>query len=249
VNINKPKHSLCASFVAALILTRQLLVPGIAHASTPNALEHIQPFTAVYDSVWYPLSLKGTASRTLQIKTPNQGAFFFEGKIMGATLQESASLQWKGCLPVPLSFSRVKKHIFSDKIVDQQTFNWQTKEVSVLHKENTAKLAITEGAFDPLSYQLALRCDLKQGKAYFEYSVVRKTKLKRYSFKVVGEERISTPLGELAAVKVERSSDEGNNKQTTLWFSKEHDYMLVKLEQKEANANHYVFTIRQLTFH
>ena len=168
---------------------------------------------------------------------------------MGATLKENSSLQWNGCLPIPRSFSRSKKHFFSNKVVNQQTFNWPAKQVSARHKEKTVKLSITEGTFDPLSYQLALRCDLKQGKTHFEYDVVRKTKMKRYRFEVVGEESIDTPLGILQAIKVKRTSDNGNNKQTTLWFSKAHDFTLIKLEQKEADDNHYVFTIRDLTIY
>ena len=168
---------------------------------------------------------------------------------MGATLQEKSSLQWNGCAPIPQSFSRSKKHIFSSKTIDQQTFNWRDKLVDASHKDRTAKLAVTDNTFDPLSYQLALRCGLKQGKTQFEYDVVRKTKMKRYHFEVLGEESIDTALGTLQAVKVIRSSDGSNNKQTTLWFSKVHDFTLIKLEQKEADNNHYVFTIRDLTIH
>lgn len=168
---------------------------------------------------------------------------------MGAILREKSSLQWNGCVPVPRSFSRAKKQFFSNKNIDQQTFNWPAKQVSARHKDRAAKLTITVGTFDPLSYQLALRCGLKQGKTQFEYDVVRKTKIKRYHFEVVGEESISTALGTLQAIKVKRSSDGSNNKQTTLWFSKAHDFTLIKLEQKEADNNHYVFTIRELTIH
>jgi len=248
VNIKKPKHRLPAIIVSALILLPLLSAPGFGQ-SAPQSAMHIQPFTATYDSVWYPLSLKGSATRTLQINNPNHGLFTFEGKMMGATLQEKSSLQWNGCIPVPRSFSRSKKHIFSNKTVDQQTFNWPANQVSARHKERMAKLAITDSTFDPLSYQLALRCGLKQGKTQFEYDVVRKTKVKRYHFEVVGEESISTALGALQAIKVIRSSDGSNNKQTTLWFSKAHDFTLIKLEQKEADDNLYVFTIRELTIH
>jgi len=249
VNIKKPKHGLPAIIVSALILLPLLSAPGFGQSSAPQDSARIQPFTATYDSVWYPLSLKGSATRTLQIKKTSHGLLTFEGKIMGATLKEKSSLQWNGCVPVPRSFSRSKKRIFSNKTIDQQTFNWPAKQVSTRHKERTAKLAITDGTFDPLSYQLALRCGLKQGKTQFEYDVVRKTKMKRYHFKVVGEESISTALGTLQAIKVIRSSDGSNNKQTTLWFSKVHDFTLIKLEQKEADNNHYIFTIRELTIH
>ena len=167
---------------------------------------------------------------------------------MAITLEETASLQWNGCLPVPRHFSRFKKRIFKKKLIDQQTFNWPAKWVTAQHKKRILKLPVTPGTYDPLSYQLALRCDLKLGKTQFEYKVVRKTKIKHYRFKVTGEETIKTPLGILPTVIVKRISD-GDDKQTVLWFSKKHDFTLVKLEQKDADSNHYLFTIRELVLY
>ncbi|MBL4607862.1 MAG: DUF3108 domain-containing protein [Pseudomonadales bacterium] len=242
MNIKKQRHRVLASIIISLI-SLLLSTQGSCQQSS------IQPFTATYDSVWYPLALKGSASRSLNVKNKHHSLFQFEGKIMGTTLQESTSLQWQGCSPIPRSFSRIKKHIFSKKMTVQQIFNWPAKLVSARHKDNKVTITITAPTFDPLSYQLALRCDLKQGKKHFEYSVIRKTKIKRYVFEVIGEENIVTRLGLLPTIKVARSSDAGSQKQTTLWFSKQHDFTLVKLEQKESDNNHYVFTIRELIVH
>lgn len=246
MSINKLKH--IASLTASLLFLHLISAPSYGQTLAPKQHERIKPFTATYDTTWYPLAIKGSASRTLTIKNPNHSLFSFTGKIMTTSLEEKASLQWNDCLPIPRSFSRFKKHLFNKKLIDQQTFNWPANWVTAKHKSRVKKLPINQGTYDPLSYQLALRCDLQRGKTQFEYDVVRKTKIKRYLFKIIGEENINTPLGLLATVKIKRISD-GNEKETTLWFSKQHNYTLVKLEQKEANSNHYVFTIRTLTIH
>lgn len=85
--------------------------------------------------------------------------------------------------------------------------------------------------FDPLSYQLALRCDIAQGRDQVDYGVVRGTKLKRYRFRRVGNESLDTPLGTLDTVVVERVHDE--ERSTRLWFATDLNHLMVRLEEQD----------------
>ena len=85
--------------------------------------------------------------------------------------------------------------------------------------------------FDPLSYQLALRCDIAQGIEQMEYPLVRGGKLRSYRFRRVGNESLDTPLGTLDTVVVERVHDE--ERSTRLWFATDLNHVLVRLEQHD----------------
>ena len=85
---------------------------------------------------------------------------------------------------------------------------------------------------DGLSYQLALRCDLAQGKNTVTYPVVKRGKVRQYTFKRIGTAVLETKLGSLETVVVDRVRDD-DERTTRIWFAPKLKHMLVKLEQFE----------------
>ena len=205
----------------------------------------IQPFTATYTAQWFPLTIKGKAIRSLKKDSSGRSHLFFQGSMLTYSLQENAVLNWQDCTPVPQSFNRRKKQFLNYQLVSDIRYDWKNKHVTAQYKGSTLSLPLDNNTFDSLTYQLALRCDLKQNRKKFEYTVAEKSKLKHYRFHKIGEEIINTALGLLKTVKLRRSSD-SSEKQTTLWFAKELDYTLVKLEQIRSDNNHFVITINEL---
>ncbi|PCJ16180.1 MAG: hypothetical protein COB04_11570 [Gammaproteobacteria bacterium] len=205
----------------------------------------ILPFEAHYSAKWNKVSLRGLAVRKLIINEANQQEFSFNAKTLAAKVQESSHFNWHRCSPVPSAYHYERKGFLKKKKTLQQTFNWDDQQVT----SNTSKYSTTFDlpmqSTDKLSYQLAIRCDLKQGNTDLNYQVVDKSRLKQYSFEIVNEEILETPLGTLNAIKVKRVR-EANQRQTFLWFAKELDYLLVKLEQYDTGGNHYVINIKSL---
>ena len=213
-----------------------------AQAVSPDA---IQPFTATYTTQWFPLTIKGKAIRSLKKDNSGRSHLFFQGTMLTYTLQENAVLNWQGCTPRPQTFNRRKKQFFKYQLVSNIQYDWKNKHAIAKYKDSSFSFPLDNAIFDSLTYQLALRCDLKQGRKTFEYTVAEKRKLKHYRFQKIGEETIDTPLGQLKTVKLRRSSD-SSEKQTILWFAEELDYTLVKLEQIRTDNNHFVITISEL---
>ncbi|WP_417360534.1 DUF3108 domain-containing protein [Gallaecimonas pentaromativorans] len=86
--------------------------------------------------------------------------------------------------------------------------------------------------YDPLSYQQQLALDLAAGKKDVTYHIVKELKEKVYRFRVVGEERLSTPYGDLDTLRVERVRD-NSSRETLFWLAPKLHYTLVRLWQSK----------------
>lgn len=82
---------------------------------------------------------------------------------------------------------------------------------------------------DKLVYQYKIRELLKQGENQFEFSIIDRTRLRSYQFKVDELQSIDTPLGEIEALKVDWTNEE--KRKTTMWFAPSLDYLLIKIVQ------------------
>lgn len=205
----------------------------------------ILPFEAHYSAQWNKVPLKGVAVRKLTFNENNQQEFSFNAKTLAAKIQESSQFSWQRCSPKPSAYLYERKGLLKRKKTLLQTFNWENQQVTSNSGKKSSSFHLPEHSTDKLSYQLAIRCDLKHGSTALDYQVVDKKRIKQYSFKIIGEELLETPLGILKTVKVERVRD-ANERQTFLWFAKELDYLLVKLEQNDTGANHYIINIKAL---
>ena len=120
------------------------------------------------------------------------------------------------------------------------SFNWQERSVKNLTKNKVMPFDGALNVQDNLSYQLQLRQDLMAGKKKLEYAIANGKRFKHYRFEVIGEEILSTPLGNVKTVKVKRtySNDETA---TYAWFAKDFQYLLVQLQQEENGSAYTIY--------
>lgn len=99
---------------------------------------------------------------------------------------------------------------------------------------------------DQISYQLQLALDLKAGKTEFHYNVLnRNGNSKMYHYKVVAEEMLPLPYGNINTIRIARS-DSSNDKQVYAWLAPELDYMLVRLWRGEDNVEQFDVQLHKL---
>lgn len=126
-----------------------------------------------------------------------------------------------------------------------QLFDWERGVVNGDGSEHGSnKIPITAGTLDKLVYQLALMTDLKQGKTELAYTLIDDDQIKIYRFRVAGEETLTTPLGALKTLKIERIMDADSKRRTTLWCAPSLDYLLVRLDQQENGADEFSALIK-----
>jgi hypothetical protein len=130
---------------------------------------------------------------------------------------------------------RVRRYDREQKILgigreQHAVFDWARGTIENSGRRE-GELPLEGQCFDPLSYQLALRCDIAQGLERMDYRLVRGGKLSSYRFRRIASESLDTALGTLDTVVVERVHDE--ERSTRLWFATELNYLLVRLEQQD----------------
>ena len=68
--------------------------------------------------------------------------------------------------------------------------------------------------------------------------------VEEYRFRVVGEDRVTTRVGQFDAVEVERVRESDSKRETTLWFAKDWGYLLVRLKQTETDGQEYQIVLK-----
>lgn len=122
-----------------------------------------------------------------------------------------------------------------EKMLSMQ-FDWAQKQVKIDDKKHPWTLDLETGALDKLVYQISLMRDLARGIKQVDYRIADGGRLKTYKIRVLGEETISTPMGEINTVKLTRERDHDSDRETTLWCAPALDYLPVKLEHVEDDA-------------
>ncbi|WP_169338555.1 DUF3108 domain-containing protein [Rheinheimera baltica] len=120
-----------------------------------------------------------------------------------------------------LNLDPVKKTLSEGANQKQKAVNWQ------------------DDWLDQISYQLQLVLDLKAGKTDFNYTVLNRSgNTKEYHYKVVAEEMLPLPYGNIKTLRIARI-EQNSDKQIYAWVAPELDYMLVRLWRGEDNVEQF----------
>ena len=199
----------------------------------------LQPFSASYTADWKQLPMSGTAERSLTKNANDTWTLSFKASMMIASLTEVSTLRVdKGAL-LPQSYNFERGGLGKTKKIDM-AFDWSSKVVSGTDRGDVINLPINPGVLDKSTYQLALQKDVAAGKKSMSYQVVDGDSVDTYDFRVLGSEKVDTKAGKIDAIKVERVRDPTQNKRiTVMWFAKDWDYLLVRLQQVETDGKEY----------
>lgn len=129
-------------------------------------------------------------------------------------------------------------------------FNWQDNTVHIDDKTHPWKLEVETDTLEKHIYQVQLRLDLLKNpeQTTFNYQIADGGHVKHYQIKQLGQETISTPLGEITAVKLKRLRERDNDKEreTTLWCAPELNYLPVKLEHIEKDGSKFTAVLQRI---
>ncbi|PCI73351.1 MAG: hypothetical protein COB20_16320 [SAR86 cluster bacterium] len=181
--------------------------------------------------------LAATATRSLRRIDENSYRLSnsLEASLAGQTLanlDQASEFIIDGNQVVPLNYtyqlsgvSRASHAIF---------FNWDADVALSTEGDESWQLQLNEGVMDQLSYQLAIRLaliDNTEIDTTFSFEVVDGDAIEMQEYHLVGEEIISTPLGELSTLKLERVREASDERVTEIWLALEWDFLLTRIEQ------------------
>ena len=225
----------------ALLLALALFTLPVVQAAD------LKPFSASYTADWKQLPMSGTASRSLTANTDGTWTLNFQASMMIANLNESSTMRLDKDALLPQSYHFERGGLGKAKKTDLD-FDWNTKTVTGTDRGDAVKLPVDRGVVDKSTYQLALQRDVAAGKKSMSYQVVDGDSIDTYDFRVLGTEKVATEAGQVDAVKVERVRDPTQNKRiTVLWFAKDWNYLLVRLQQVETDGKEYNIMLKDGT--
>jgi hypothetical protein len=226
---------------------RRALLFALALFSLPTLAAELKPFSASYTADWKQLPVSGTASRSLEAVDNGLWKLSFEASMLVASLSEQSTLRVENAALLPQTYLYERSGLGKSKKVEQD-FDWSAKQVLGNDRGTAVRLPLNRGLLDKSTYQLALQYDVAAGKKSMSYQVVDGDDIETYDFRVLGEEVVSTEVGSVDAIKVERVRDPTqSSRKTVLWFAKDWNYLLVRLHQVEKDGKEYQIMLKDGT--
>ncbi len=137
--------------------------------------------------------------------------------------------------------AQIKPQNYSYQVtgVTQETraisFNWDAHLALSTENEQSWTIELGEQALDQLSYQVAMANALQQQDytvgTELSFQLVDGSELETQLFRVLGDETLSTPMGNLDCVKLQRVREDDSGRSTTIWLAKDWDFLLARIEQ------------------
>ncbi|MBB3102267.1 DUF3108 domain-containing protein [Azomonas macrocytogenes] len=226
---------------------RRALLFALAMLSLPLHAFEMKPFSVTYTADWKQVPVSGSAERKLEHRPDGSWQLDFSASMMIVNLTESSVFRTEGNDLLPQSYAFKRGGLAKSKTVNH-IFNWNAKQVTGSDNGDPVSLPLNRGLLDKSTYQVALQKDVASGKQSMSYQVIDVDEIDTYDFRVLGEEKVETKVGQIDAIKVERVRDPTQTKrQTILWLAKNWNYLLVSLYQVEKDGKQYHIILEQGT--
>ncbi len=205
----------------------------------------IEAFQATYAaSIKSKMAISGTLKRSLT-KTAD-GQWLLQDNISSflASIDESSQLNIIKDKVQPLNYEYVRK-VLGKKKKRAIAFDWTKKQAT---NRDQKVIELQPNALDRLSYQLQLQIDLQNGKrGKFSYAIAKNSSLETMNFIEIGTEYIKTPLGNLNSIKLKLDRGKNAKRETFIWFSLKHNFIITQLKQTEADGKTYSIILNKLS--
>ena len=219
----------------------QLLIMlfGISVAANLYANPTLSTFDNTYNAKLYGFNITVT-SKLSELPNGNYQYLFNADSSVGR-VAETTEISWleneKRVVPIHYTY---KRNGLGKNRDEELVFDWPNLKLNNINKNQLTNLDANKRLHDSLSYQVQLNQDLIAGKNKFSYAVTNGRKIRNYLFETIGEENLSTPLGDVKTVKVKRSR-ENDDLVTYAWFAKDFQYLLVRMQQEENGSSYTIY--------
>lgn len=213
----------------------------------PTAQADVTAYKATYASEFdIGIAMSGELTRSLRQTSNGQWLFSTNAEAMIASIKENTSVTFSNDHVVPHTYL-YKRKVLGKTREAKLTFDWNNNQVTNDVEKKPWTMQVPDGTQDKLSYQLQMRLDLMSGKkGPFSYQIADGGRLKTYDFNIIGSEKITSPMGEYDAIKVEMDRGTDAKRETYIWYAPALDYMIIKLKQTEPDGKTYALQLKSL---
>ena len=214
------------------------------HSQNTRLLEYVAEYEASANG------LAATATRSLSKIDENSYRLSnsLQASLAGqnlASLVQASEFIIEGNRVVPLNYtyqlsgvSRASHAIF---------FNWDAEIALSTEDDESWQLPLRDGVMDQLSYQVALRqalIDNSDSEAIFSFDIIDGDAIEMQQYRLVGEEILSTPLGELNTLKLERVREASDQRASKIWLAVDWNFLLTRIEQQNNSGLQIVLELK-----
>jgi len=196
-------------------------------------------FSLNYDARYGSLRAESVRSLT---QAERQGLYHMQAQskvvVLGAsvsTITENATFNWQDGLPQSLQYSYKQSGLGARE--RSVVFDHEARMAQWQVKNKRGEIPLEGMVFDELTAFLVLRQRLELGEQDIRFEVLDRDHVETHHYRVLSEEPLRTALGDFAVTHVARIREEGNKRRTEFWLARDHDYVLLKLEQTEPDGS------------
>jgi hypothetical protein len=220
-----------------LLIALALLAPVAAFAAPPA------PFSAEYEVFQNDKKL-GRGTITLRALPGGQWEMVTRSEATqglasaaGVTRNERSVLSWAGGKPEVVEYRMQQKAAWSERKLVLQV-DAATRSARSTYKDKTTSLAYRPGMLDRHGVTAAIMADLaaNAGKQELRYDVAGRNELEQQRYAVAAAVKLTTALGVMRAVRVERIRDGDSGRVTKIWFARERGWLPLRIKQYEADG-------------
>jgi hypothetical protein len=159
-----------------------------------------------------------------------------------ATERSELAIDAQGVRPLEWEFDDGKS---SDKADGVLKFDWTAQRVTGRIERESIDFATEPGLQDRLSIQIAVMVALLRGEEPSTFPMIDDNRIKRYTYRKIGDAALDTPLGKIDTVIYE-STREGSSRVARFWMAPSYDFLAVRAEQERKGKVETVMTIKAL---
>jgi hypothetical protein len=206
------------------------------------ALAQVAPYTAHYEvrrngsamgeSV---VTLKAAGAGRSEFSTSTSGSHGLAA-LIGANIEERSVVGWHGGVPESVSWNLSQKVAMNSKEKSLRV-DAAGRRIDLRDRDRSFSPPYQPGVIDRHAVTLALMHDLAAGRSgELRYLVPDKAQLQPWIFRTGASERMDTPMGPQRALRVDRIRESGNGRSTTMWLAQDHNFVPLRMIQKEPDG-------------
>ncbi len=141
---------------------------------------------------------------------------------------------------------------FGDQFRQEQAAHFDRAKGVLIYSANTPSQAIEEGAQDRVSLFVQLAGamagtpDLRNAGQQMSFQVVSAKQAEVWTFAVLGNGKVATPMGDLDSLKLHRVPRNEYDQKIDMWLSPAHGYLPARLRITQANGDVFEETLKSV---
>jgi hypothetical protein len=178
--------------------------------------------------------IKGNAQRTLTRIDPSTFELTntLEARVAGqliTSLKEISKVELFENSIRPILYSMQQSGITTASL--EIDYDWSDMLITTDDLQQLSRRKLRTNIFDQLSHQLILQQQITESNTELTFTIINKGDFEIYSYEILGEEKITTPLGIFESIKVARLYGENSRRETIFWLAPDIGGILLRAEQ------------------